>query len=95
MQSIQLSLYALAYRLATNSTENGVGLDYMVRNKKNEVSINRMSGVRSIQDLDRAVKLTKSVANAIHNQVFYPCNPEDWCCSEKWCGYYALCRKEW
>ena len=94
-QSIQLSLYSLAYRLATGKTESSVGLDYMIRNKKNEVTINRMQGARSIQDLDRAVKLTKSVAAAISKQVFFPCNPEEWCCSEKWCGWFHLCHKEW
>lgn len=24
--------------------------------------------------------------------VFPPCNPTDWVCSEKWCGYYSTCK---
>lgn len=95
VQSLQLSLYALAYRLATGKTESAVGLDYMVRNKKNEVTINRMQGARTVQDLDRAVKLVKNVHKAIEGQNFYPCNPESWQCSKKWCGYNPLCLKEW
>jgi len=94
-QSLQLSLYSLAFRLATGKIESAVGLDYMIRNKKNEVTINRMQGSRTVQDLDRAIKLTKNVSAAITKEVFYPCNPENWCCSERWCGFFQLCRKEW
>lgn len=94
-ESLQLSLYSLGYRLATGKTETSIGLDYLIRNKKNDVSINRLEGSRSVQQLDRAVKMLKKVSQAVQNEVFYPCNPELWQCSEKWCGFYHLCHKEW
>lgn len=93
--SIQLTIYSLAYRLATDKTETSVGLDFIVRNSKNEIHINRLEDTRNIKQIDRAIKVIKEVGSAIDKQIYYPCNPENWNCSEKWCGFWHLCHKEW
>ena len=33
-----------------------------------------------------------SVATSITLGAFPPCDPESWCCNEKWCGYWGRCR---
>lgn len=32
------------------------------------------------------------VATAIKAGIFVPCDPAAWCCNEKWCEYWAICR---
>jgi hypothetical protein len=39
-----------------------------------------------------AHSIIKEVGSAIIKGVFPPCQPSSWCCSERFCGYYHLCR---
>jgi len=38
------------------------------------------------------VLIAKKVAEGITKGNFMPCTPDAWCCNEKWCGYWGLCR---
>lgn len=36
--------------------------------------------------------IARHVAEGITKGTFMPCDPETWCCSENWCGYWSMCR---
>lgn len=50
---------------------------------------NKMS---SASDTAHVENLVESVASAISAGTFIPCDTESWCCNEKFCGFWHLCR---
>jgi CRISPR/Cas system-associated exonuclease Cas4 (RecB family) len=83
--SLQLSIYAEAENM------DSVGFCSLIKTKTPKVEI-----IRSHRDLgDRlaAGAVIKSVADAIKKGAFPMTDPSNtFPCSEKWCGYYHLCR---
>ena len=45
--------------------------------------------------INRYLKLMGHVKHAIESDIYHPCDPDHWGCSEQYCGYYQICHKEW
>jgi len=88
-KDLQLSVYALAYRLHFGKEEIGLREDMMIK-KKDGIHIKTMETKRTQQQLDIAIEIIEGVATAIQNNIFIP-NPNGWHCSEKWCLGWHEC----
>jgi len=82
--SLQLTLYSYVEQISL------VRYDQLLRQKIPKVK--RMVSRRSAQDHRWLEEVVSSVAEAITAGVFPMCDPTAWCCSRKWCGYFAQCR---
>lgn len=89
-QSVQLEFYALARAARTGEVPEELWLDYLVAYKRGpEV---RLSGAKVDEELpQRALNRIESFVRGIELGYFPPARPEDWWCSEKWCGWWNLC----
>jgi RecB family exonuclease len=90
-KSLQLTAYSMAHRELMGVPERGVKLDYLVNTKVPKVVT--LEAVRTEQDITRFTRIVERVKGAIDAKAFYP-NPGNQLCSEKWCGYWAECHKE-
>jgi CRISPR/Cas system-associated exonuclease Cas4 (RecB family) len=90
-KSLQLTAYSAAYRALNGFEETGVKLDYLIQNKTPKTVT--LEAKRNQKDIDRFTSIMSSVARAIENQIYYP-NPTGFMCSDKMCGYWNLCHKE-
>ena len=91
--SLQLSAYAMGYRAITGKKEKGVGLDFCIKTKEPKY-IEIHEKTRPDWQLTRDLETIINVAKVINAGTFYPCDPDAWNCSEKWCGYYKECREK-
>ena len=82
--SLQLTLYSFVENIPT------VRYDQLLRQKVPKIT--RMSAVRQAHDYVWLQEVYKSVAECISKGSFPPCSPTAWVCSEKWCGYWSICR---
>jgi len=88
---LQLSTYALGYRLKYHKPEAGLRVDYLVRTK--EPKIIQVPLIKSNAEIDYMLRQIGRIADAIQKEVFIP-NRSSFLCSERWCGYYKICHKE-
>ena len=91
-KSLQMALYSVAYRIETKKLPDEVCLDFLVKTKNPRIVIRRAVPEASWIDpvfrrLERATEIIEAVKDG--KQAFSPADPENWCCSDKWCGYSA------
>lgn len=91
-KSLQLTGYALAYRIINKKPENGVILDYLIDTKVPKVIT--LKSKRTDWEIKRFCSILYQILNAIQNGIFYP-NETSCLCSPKWCGYWDICHKEY
>lgn len=82
--TIQLSLYALMKK------KREVGIIQFVKAANPYVGVIKSS--RTGKDIMWALHVAKSVVEAVRAKQFPPTDPTSWKCSQKWCGYWKLCR---
>jgi hypothetical protein len=46
----------------------------------------------SSMDFKHLELIIERTAKAISSGIFMPCDPLSWCCNEKWCEYWPMCR---
>lgn len=83
---LQLTTYAYA------SGSKDVQFNSFVRTKTPKISV--VGSKRDARDFLWAEKIITDVARAISAGVFMPCDPGNWNCSPKWCGYWKHCRRK-
>lgn len=87
--SVQLSSYALAANAMAGrelSADVAVRLDYLVDTKSpKHVPLESSRNGVDYQNFLRRVELANAM---IENGVFPPTSPANWCCQEKYCGYW-------
>lgn len=81
---LQFSLYA-----AESAKKRKGGFICLVKSG-NRVEITETS--RTMADLKAADALVAGVADSIRKGTSNMCNPAEWNCSRKWCGYWSQCR---
>jgi len=86
--SQQLTTYALLFRALTGRKERGVALDTVVMTEAGNVSINVQESTRDAADIEQLKGRMALTLAAIQTGVFPPTNPDNWWCSERWCGYW-------
>ena len=80
------------YQTITGEEESGVGLDYLVDTKNPKVV--QFEAKVTEAERQRFLKIMDAVAKAIEGEHFYP-NHNNFMCSQKNCGYWDICHKEW
>ena len=81
---LQLTVYSYA------NGASKVRFDSFVKLKKPKIAIARSTRVPA--DGRWAARVFDTVGQAISSGNFPTCDPSNWACTEKWCGYYSMCR---
>jgi hypothetical protein len=81
---LQLTLYSFAMKIPA------VRFDLLLKQKVPKFK--RVSALRQEVDHLWMKEVVHGVASAITAGVFPPCDPTAWACSEKWCGFWHMCR---
>jgi hypothetical protein len=89
-KSMQLTAYALAYRVSRKEQERGLKLDRVVRNKTPKIVT--LPTQRTNEQIGRFLETMARAAEAIQGGVFLPAPEGAWYCSPKFCGYYGTCK---
>ncbi len=82
--SLQLTLYGAATQKPK--------AEYICLCKTKTPKTIRVSTDLTAQRAQWAAVVYAEVIRAISKGVFPPCDPANWCCSERFCGYWKLCR---
>lgn len=88
-QSLQLSLYALAYRAHTGS--DAAGLDMEVLVDTTTPKHQQLSTARGRRDYLVLVARLNAFLRARDAGIFPPAPIGDWSCSDRWCGFARTC----
>jgi hypothetical protein len=88
--SEQLTGYALASHVIDGKLPDVVALDYLVDLKRETKNVTRES-TRTMGDVGVFLNRFANAVNAIKSGIFIPTKPDDWRCSQKWCGYFNIC----
>lgn len=88
-QSLQLSLYALAYRARTGVEAAGLDMEVLVDAATPRHQ--RLPTTRGRSDYLVLVARLNAFLRAREAGVFPPAPLGDWACSARWCGYWRTC----
>jgi len=89
--SEQLSTYALLHRARWGELPRKVRLDGLVDLKSGPKAVS-LESTRTMEEMDALLERYYAVIQAIDKGVFPPCSRGNWCCSDRWCGFYNICR---
>ncbi|KJU86018.1 RecB family exonuclease [Candidatus Magnetobacterium bavaricum] len=87
---LQLTAYALGYRVSTGTIEQGLRIDSIIKNKV--CKIVQISTTRTNKDCRWFMKLIGQMVTTILDGNFHP-NPTGWHCNKKYCGYWGMCKR--
>jgi len=87
--SLQLSLYALAVQTIDGALPQRVCLDYLIHTK--EEKLVQLQSKRRAEDFGHLLNRIAAARDAIRKGVFVPAPVDSWCCSERFCGWWARC----
>ena len=85
--SLQLGLYSLAKETLDGAPPKETSLDYLVALKTAPKFV-RCVAPSNPFTIDSILRRVESWHRMIESGVFAPCDPSEWVCSAKWCGYY-------
>ena len=89
-KSIQIKAYAMAVKVLDGKMPETAHLDYLIDTAKpKSESFNHEPNE---DDFRAVLNRVEVIAMAMERGVFVPIEPSHWCCSPKWCGYYATCK---
>lgn len=84
---LQMSAYALGFRVLTGKTERGLLMDFIVKNRVPKIV--SIETKRTREDIDRLLKILGHIANAVEKGIFYcSCNPIY--CGPENCQYWDM-----
>jgi hypothetical protein len=90
-KSLQLTGYIWAdWERSGHAAIKGGSLDHLVTLKKSAKSISQDT-TRTVEDFERLHARLDLAAKTIAAGIFAPCDPGQWCCSSKWCGWWNRC----
>lgn len=85
----QLTTYAYAARVQTGKIPPKVALDVLVKKARPDYVLRESTRVAA--DLDMLEARLERYLGVIEAGAFTPADPNDWQCSEKFCGYWSSC----
>jgi hypothetical protein len=88
--SLQLTIYAAAYRREFGSMPVAVQLDTLVKTKKPGRQL--LTSTRSMADLEMMINRINVMLQSIQSGIFTPAPVGAWKCSPKFCGYWPTCK---
>lgn len=86
----QLTMYALGVRIEDGEIPDKVALDYLVDLKRGPKAVT-LESTRGPDDFRVLLARIERYARIVESGYFAPANPDDWICSEKWCGFALSC----
>lgn len=89
--SQQLTMYEILYRAKNGKPSNGMLLETLVETQAGNKSVDVQATTRSDAAIGAFVGTMERAVEGIRKGVFVPTNPDNWCCSAKWCGYWNVC----
>jgi hypothetical protein len=90
--SLQLTAYALLYnKLTGQGYPDELRLEYLVDSKKRGPQRQMLRTYRGDSSVDALAARIETAKNLVKAGFFAPVEPGHWCCSPKWCGYWATC----
>lgn len=89
-RSPQLTWYALAAQALDGTPPDYVALDHLVLTK-NGVTIRQQLSTRDPIDFSREIVRARLITESIEHGAFHPAQPDHWCCTPRWCGYWNRC----
>jgi len=87
-RSVQLTLYHLETKLRTGEDKR-VALDNLVKGRSPKYV--PLEAGRTEADHAQLLHRVEAAVRTIEAGNFTPANPDDWCCSPKWCGWWDQC----
>jgi len=81
---LQLTMYSWVTGL------KDVAFDCFVKTKTPKVAV--IESTRTERDWNRLKARIPEIINGIEKEVFVPADPTSWACSEKFCGYWHICK---
>lgn len=87
-RSLQLGLYHLRATLA-GTPEKGVVFDYLIKTRERQYL--PIEAHPTPDDHVGLMKRFELASASITSGIFKPANPQDWACSERFCGYWERC----
>lgn len=88
--SVQLTVYAAAFRARMGHAPDEVRLDTVVQTKTKTYRDVTVSD-RTDDDFAALSNRINAVTSAVNAGIFTPAAPGSWNCSQKWCGYWSTC----
>lgn len=89
--SDQLTFYGLGISALDGAAPEKLVLDTLVYTPAGNTSIVTLETTRSDKDYLVQMNRIERAAEVIEGGHFMPARPDDWWCSEKWCGYHSIC----
>ena len=86
---IQLSTYALGFRIETGRIESGLKIDAMIKLKTPKYV--PMQTTRTEAEIRWHIGMIEELGRQIHTGLFPP-NPTGWWCNKRWCGFWDRCK---
>ncbi len=90
LKSEQLTAYALASHVLDGQLPKYVALDYLVDLKREQKAVTRKSE-RDMEAIEVFLRRLTNAIHVLHTGIFVPASPNDWHCSERYCGYWNIC----
>jgi len=88
--SIQLSVYAMAKKVLDGGIP-AVALDFLVDLRRGPKIVTQESK-RTERHFRTVLAHFEAMIMALERGVFLPTNPDNWWCSERFCGYWQTCK---
>ena len=85
-------MYDIGYEVNESVRATGLGLDYLIKNKKPKIQQARWKPNK--QDRQYVLGLMEQVANGVKKEVFIP-NRSNMMCSKKFCAYWRECENKY
>lgn len=89
-RSIQLATYSMAAWKIDGAAPKKTYLDYLIDNKTPVAKT--FEAEKTVDDYQKVLNRVEVFASALEKGVFVPVEPEHWCCSARFCGYWDSCR---
>jgi len=90
-KSQQLTMYSILEKARSGQAPAGLALDTLIETASGNRSVDVQVTQRTAEDANRLLLRLTTALHGIEAGVFIPTNPENWWCSQKWCGYYRIC----
>lgn len=90
-RDIQLSTYGLAILAERGTIPSAFYVDTIVKRAKGLPEPFTQRTTRTRAELQTTVDRLRLTVAAMDSGLYPPTTPDNWCCSEKWCGYWDVC----
>lgn len=92
-KSLQLSMYALAVYRMDGAFPRFVQLNKIVRTpKRKDLKYVPLQSTRGPENMPHLLARIEAAANTVQSGVFTPADLNHWKCSERYCGFWNVCR---